>query len=238
MPAEGPGSRYSVLATKAVAHGAPAVENRHPGIAAKSAQAQPAAVSVASALAAQQIGVGEEMVIMLAGLHEFLPTSLLPAGAAVGDPLWIRTADNSLTNQAGALATLLTGVVASNNAIRWTSRDTRVPRVQLVDPAAANVALSVDVDGLDVIVTLATNGSSVITSTAAQVIAAVAEHDAASGLLTAVSEGASTGAGVVAPVAITSLSGGGTAVIKWGRISAIDATLGVWTANLNLRNSF
>jgi hypothetical protein len=237
MPAEGPGERYSVVATKAVAHGAPAVENRHPGIAAKSAQAQPAAVSVANALAAQQIAVGEEMVIMLTGLHDF-PSSFLPVAAAVGDPLWIRTADNSLTNQAGALATLLTGVVASNNAIRWTSRDARVPRVQLVDPAGASVALSVDVDGLDIIVTLATNGSSVITSTATQVMAAVNEHDAASGLVTVASEGASTGAGVVAPVAITALTVGGTAVVKFGRISAIDSTLAMTSVNLNLRGTF
>jgi len=237
MPSEGPGSRYSVLATKAVAHGAPAVENRHPGIAAKSAQAQPAAVSVANALAAQQIAIGEEMVIMLAGLHDF-PSSFLPAAAAVGDPLWIRTADNSLTNQAGALATLLTGVVASNNAIRWTSRDARVPRVSLVDPGGASASLSVDVDGLDIIVSLATNGSSVVTSTAAQVIAAVNEHDAASGLVTVANEGASTGAGVVAPVAITALAVGGTAVVKFGRISAIDTTLAMASVNLNLRDTF
>jgi hypothetical protein len=102
MPAEGPGSRYSVVATKATVHGRPVVENKHPGIAAKSAQAAPAAVSVANATAAQAIAIGEEMVIMLAGLHD-VAVSLLPGSAAVGDPLWITIADNVLANAATAL---------------------------------------------------------------------------------------------------------------------------------------
>lgn len=107
MPYEGPGERYSVVATKATEHGAPAVENRHPGIAAKSAQAAPAAVSVANALAAQQIAIGEEFVIMMTGVHE-VAVADLPAGAAVGDALWIEIADNSLANAAEAQTAGLT----------------------------------------------------------------------------------------------------------------------------------
>lgn len=102
MPSEGPGARYDVPFTKATAHGAPAVENRHPGIAAKSEQAAPAAVSVANAAAAQQIAIGEEAVIMLKGVHD-VAVDLLPAGAAEGDPLWITVADNSLADDAEAL---------------------------------------------------------------------------------------------------------------------------------------
>lgn len=107
MPYEGPGKRYSCIATKAVAHGAPAVEKRHPGIAAKSAQAAPAAVSVANATAAQQIAIGEEMVIMLDGAHE-VAVAALPGGAVEGDPLWIEIADNTLANAAEALTTGIT----------------------------------------------------------------------------------------------------------------------------------
>jgi hypothetical protein len=101
MPIEQPGSRYSVVATKATSHGKPAVEKNHPGIAAKSAQAAPAYPSVANALAAQQIAIGEEFVIMLTGAHE-VAVADLPAGAAVGDAVFIRVADNVLVNAAGA----------------------------------------------------------------------------------------------------------------------------------------
>lgn len=104
MPAEGPGKRYSVTATKATVHGQPVVELSHPGIAAKSMQAAPAVPSVANATAATHIAVGEEMVIMLDGSHSFSST-LLPAGAKAGDKLWISPADNSLSpiSSAGAV---------------------------------------------------------------------------------------------------------------------------------------
>jgi hypothetical protein len=101
VPYEGEGSRYSTIATKATAHGKPATEHGHPGIAAKSAQPAPAAVSVANAAAAQQIAIGEEFVIMLTGAHE-VAVADLPAGAAVGDAVFIRVADNVLVNAAGA----------------------------------------------------------------------------------------------------------------------------------------
>ena len=101
MPFEGPGKRYAVTATKATTHGAPAVENNHAGVAAKSAQIAPMVPSVANAATAQQIGIGEQFVVMMEGLHE-VKTSLLPAGYAVGTQLWIATADNSLQNAAAA----------------------------------------------------------------------------------------------------------------------------------------
>lgn len=153
----------------------------------------------------------------------------IPAGLAFspvkGTRLWIDPATNVLSNAAGAVtaASLVTGTVGANNAIRWTARSAdRLPRVQLVDPGGASAALAVDVDGNDVIVSLATSAGSAITSTAAQVIAAVNEHDAASGLLTAANEGASSGAGVVLAVAITALSGGAPSTrLKLGIVRAI-----------------
>lgn len=101
MPLEGPGRRISVTATKATTHGAPAVELNHAGVAAKSEAIPPMAPSVANAALAVAIAVSEEFVIMLDGVHE-VATSLLPAGAAAGDALWIATADNTLHNAAGA----------------------------------------------------------------------------------------------------------------------------------------
>lgn len=95
MPLEGPGRRYSVTATKATSHGKPAVELAHPGIAAKSTQVAPMVPSVANAALAVQIGIGEEFVIMLTGVHE-VAVADLPAGAAAGDPLYIKASDNTL----------------------------------------------------------------------------------------------------------------------------------------------
>lgn len=78
-----------------------------------------------------------------------------------------------------------------------------------VDPAGNNQVLDVTVDsniagGVDVVVFLATNGAGAITSTAAQVKAAV--NSAAALFMTCEDEGA--GSGVVNAVAQTSLAGG------------------------------
>lgn len=136
------------------------------------------------------------------------------AGAAI-TALALVTSDSvgrAVTATAAAAASLATGVVGSNNAITWTARQAGAAgnsiRVQLLDPAANSQALSVDVDGNDIIVSLATNGAGAITSTATLVMAAVLEHDAASQKVSTASTGASSGAGVVAAVALTALAGG------------------------------
>ncbi len=137
------------------------------------------------------------------------------AGAAItaGDLVQSDAAGRAITFDAdGTFATLATGVVGSNNAITWTSRlpgdDGEEITITIVDPAGNNVSLSVDVDGRDIVVTGATDGASVLTSTAAQVIAAVQEHDTASQLVDVANTGASSGAGVVAAVAETALASG------------------------------
>lgn len=116
------------------------------------------------------------------------------------------------TEDVGTQATVSLGVIASNNAIRYTAvthgDEGNAITVAHVDPPGNNVALSVDVDGRAIEVTLATDVSSVPTSTAAQVIAAVLEHDTASQLVTAANSGASNGTGVVAAAAATPLAGG------------------------------
>lgn len=101
MPYESPGRRYDATATKQVNHGDPSVELGHGGIAAKSAQTPPMAPSVANALLAQQIAVGEEFTIMLDGIHE-VSTTLLPVGAVAGSQLYIEADDNSLVLAAEA----------------------------------------------------------------------------------------------------------------------------------------
>jgi hypothetical protein len=117
-----------------------------------------------------------------------------------------------LADVAAAAATLATGVVGSNNAITWTAKEAgtggNALSVTIIDPAGNNVALSVDVDQEDIVVTLATDGASAPTSTATEVMAAVNEHDLASQLVDVASTGASNGTGVVAAVAETALAGG------------------------------
>lgn len=102
MPLESPGRRFAVTATKATTHGAPAVELGHAGIAAKSAQIPPLVPSVANAVIAQAIAIGEEFVLMMDGVHE-VAVSALPGGAAAGNPLYIKAADNTLALAATAL---------------------------------------------------------------------------------------------------------------------------------------
>jgi len=156
------------------------------------------------------------------------------AGEEIAAPVDIAVGADGKAVVAGGLvaAKLETGKVADNNAITWTAREAGDEgndlSVALVDPAGNGKALAVDVDGDEVVVSLATDGGGAITSTAAQVIAAVKEHDLASQLVSVANTGASTGAGVVAPVAKTSLAGGSdaegpTAVVGKALTSAEEA---------------
>ncbi|MFI6328544.1 M14 family zinc carboxypeptidase [Micromonospora chersina] len=76
----------------------------------------------------------------------------------------------------------------------------------LVDPGTANAPLTVSVSGKAVAVRLATNGSGAITSTAAQVVAAVNGNADAAKLLTASTYRGNAGAGVVAAAPVTPLT--------------------------------
>jgi phage tail sheath protein FI len=109
-------------------------------------------------------------------------------------------------------ATLLT-TGAANAALTWTAKlagnlGNKI-NVRLVDPKANNAALSVQVSGgTAIIVNLATGAGGAITSTAAQVKAAIEANAAAHALVGLANTGASTGAGIVAAVPATFLSGG------------------------------
>ncbi|SCF33849.1 Chitobiase/beta-hexosaminidase C-terminal domain-containing protein [Micromonospora viridifaciens] len=76
----------------------------------------------------------------------------------------------------------------------------------LVNPGAANAPLTVGVAGKAVTVSLATNGSGAITSTAAQVVAAINGNADAAKLLTASTYRGNAGSGVVAAAAVTKLT--------------------------------
>lgn len=108
-------------------------------------------------------------------------------------------------------ASLVTGVVANNNALKFTAKAAGAVgndiSLTLTDPPGNNVALAVDVVGRDIQVTLATDGASAITTTAAQLKAAI-EASPAADLVTVANEGASTGAAAVVAVNKTDLAGG------------------------------
>lgn len=121
----------------------------------------------------------------------------------------IGTAPNS---QQEVKARLLTGVVANNNALTFTSKLDgalgNTSSLRLVNPGTNSAALSVSVSGRDVTVNLATNGSGVITTTATQLKTAIDGNAAASALFTVANTGASTGAGVVTALRRATLAGG------------------------------
>lgn len=152
-------------------------------------------------------------------------------------------------SQQEAKASLLTGVGASNNALTWLSKLVgtlgNVITVRMVAPGTNNAALSVSVSGKTITVNLATNGSAVVTTTAAQVRTAILANADASALVkvsntggggatatAAVGSGAVTsftvtngGSGYVTPPAVT-IGGPGTgatatAVLTDGVVTSI-----------------
>lgn len=123
----------------------------------------------------------------------------------------VGTAPNS---QAVATAALNTGVVASNNALTWTSKLVGALgnqiQIKLVNPGVASAALSVVADLVNkyIQVNLATDVSKAITTTAAQIIAAITADANANQLVTVANTSTSTGAAAVAAVPRTALAGG------------------------------
>ncbi len=115
---------------------------------------------------------------------------------------------------AGATAaTLTTGRSAINTEIVFTAASTGTAgntiTINLVDPGGETQALAVAVAGQAITVSLATDVSGAITSTAEDVIDAVNADAPAAALVTAAHGGASTGLGVVTPTRVAlALSGG------------------------------
>lgn len=109
-------------------------------------------------------------------------------------------------------AALAIGVVASNNALTFTSKLTGVLgnniSLKLVKPNANSAALSVSVIGQAITVNLATSNVGAITTTAAQLKTAIEANAAANALVTIANTGGSTGASAVTALPTTFLTGG------------------------------
>ena len=108
-------------------------------------------------------------------------------------------------------ASLTTALSGSNNDLVFTAKDTSLDgnniTVQYIDPAANSQSLYVRTDGQVIKVYLATNGGGTITSTAAQVKAAIEGHGLANALVSVANAASNDGTGVVTALAATSLSG-------------------------------
>ena len=78
--------------------------------------------------------------------------------------------------------------------------------MQFVNPGAPSSPLSVSVSGLAITVSLATDGTGALTSTAAQVVAALNADPSASAILWAATYRGNAGAGIVQPSAVVHLS--------------------------------
>ena len=119
---------------------------------------------------------------------------------------------SAVTLDSGVKATLATGTEVSDNAITWTAiapgTDGNSISVELIDPSANNAALSVSVSGTDITVNLATGPTGTITSTAAQVMAAIAASSEAAALVTTADTGTSDGSGAVVAAASANLASG------------------------------
>jgi hypothetical protein len=109
------------------------------------------------------------------------------------------------------------GVVADKNAIKFTANGAGAAgnaiKVQLLDPSGNDKALGVSISGDTIVVSLATGPAGAITSTAAEVIAAVNKDLVVKQLVTAANSGTSDGTGVCAAVEATALAGGTAATV-------------------------
>ena len=110
---------------------------------------------------------------------------------------------------------LVTSLTGSNNDLAIIARDPAVTdiTVALIDPAANDQSLSVAVTDHDIVVNLATGPAGAITSTAAQVAAAIAAHAAAKELVVVANASGNDGTGVVTALAETGLAGPGAVTI-------------------------
>lgn len=115
---------------------------------------------------------------------------------------------------AGAVAaTLTTGRVSAKTAILYTAATAGIAgnqiTVETVDPGSNSAALAVTVAGNAITVSLATDAQGAITSTAAEVYAAVNNAPAATALVAAANATGSDGTGVVLPSRVPlALTGG------------------------------
>lgn len=143
--------------------------------------------------------------------------SWTPVGDGAGTPVLVRFQTPPLyASIAGDIAathaTMGTDLTGTNNDLDYTAvpagRLGNAIFVEYINPGTNNAALAVSVSNLTVTVRLATNGSAVITSTAAQVKATIEASPEASALVTVAHRAGNNGTGVVTAMAGQDLADG------------------------------
>lgn len=117
-----------------------------------------------------------------------------------------------LTQTTGTKATATTSLTGTNNDLVYTAKNAGVAgnqiTVEYVDPAGNSKPLLVSAAGNTITVYLATGGGGAISSTAAQVKAAIEANSTAANLVTVANAAANDGTGTVTAMALMNLSGG------------------------------
>ena len=123
-----------------------------------------------------------------------------------------RTVLHVTNTEQEAKATLSTDLAGDNNDLKFTAKLKghfgNTIKIAYVDPDAASAKLGVTVSGTTISVSLATDANKDITSTAANVKAAIEAVPAAAALVSVANVAGNSGEGVVAAMAATALANG------------------------------
>lgn len=134
-------------------------------------------------------------------------------------------------------ATLTTALSGSNNNLVYTSvaknETANNITVKYTDPYAYSKSLSVSVSGQNINVSLATNASGAIITTAAQIITAIQASTSASALITVTNASNNDGTGVVTAMTQTNLAGG-TVGLYSDTMSSVEPEINLVNINDNL----
>lgn len=138
---------------------------------------------------------------------------VLPGAAVSGPGVAIQSdaLGRAIPAAAAVAAQLSTGVQANDNALQWTAVSTGTGgnsiTIAITNPGGTAAAEVVTVSSNAISVAGRTSGG-VLTSTAAEIIAAIEASTAASALVTVNNEGVSDGSGTVVAFSATNLTGG------------------------------
>jgi len=112
----------------------------------------------------------------------------------------------------GVKASLITALAGDNNDLKWEWNEPGTHgndiSVKYTDPSANDQALSITFDGRVIDVSLATGAAGAITTTAAEIKAAIAKHDLLKDKVTVTDAADNNGTGVVTALAAASLADG------------------------------
>lgn len=146
---------------------------------------------------------------------------IVKAGQIVGGGT---LADDTVKVKKYAPAKLTTALAGNNNDLVFTAKVDRAIKVAYIDPAGNSKALAISVTASTISVSLATSGAGAITSTAAEIKAAIEADYLANELVAVTYPADNDGTGVVTALVATALAGGVSA--EGVLLSDVDCTYG------------